>query len=125
MAFFLPYLPALSFPKQPVAVFGRHCVSLASPRSQDPEVLSKFIILWVHPMEKAELGEWDINTAKVGGLFLSRWLSNEDLLSCDRGTLEKKVLQERKEARWVPTAPCLSSQSLYGSPKQGGGWGMG
>lgn len=90
-----------------------------------PEVLSKFIILWVHPMEKAELGEWDINTAKVGGLFLSRWLSNEDLLSCDRGTLEKKVLQERKEARWVPTAPCLSSQSLYGSPKQGGGWGMG
>lgn len=86
-----------------------------------PEVLDFHFL----PLERPELGDWDINTAKVGGLFLSRWLTNEDLLSCDRGTLAKKVLQERKEARWVPTAPCLSSQSLYWSPKQGGGWGMG
>lgn len=41
----------------------------------------------------------DTNTVKAGGLFLSRWLTNEDVLSCDRGTLAKKVLQERKEAR--------------------------
>lgn len=48
VAFFLPYLPALRFPKQPVAVFGRHRVVLACPGTQDPEVLSEFIILWVH-----------------------------------------------------------------------------
>lgn len=100
-------------------------MALAGPGSQDPEVLSKFIILWVHSVKRAELGGWDINTAKVEGLFLSRWLTNEDLLYCDRGTLEKKVLQERKEARCVPTAPCLSSQSLYWSPKTNGVWGHG
>lgn len=41
----------------------------------------------------------DTNTVKAGGLFLSRRLTNEDFLFCDRGTLAKKVLQERKEAR--------------------------
>lgn len=41
----------------------------------------------------------DANTAEMGGLFLSRWLTHGGLLSCDRGTLAKKVLQERKEVR--------------------------
>lgn len=58
-----------------------------------PDISASLLFSW------AELEDCDVNAAEVGGLLLSRWLTNEDLLSCDRGTLAKKVLQERKEAR--------------------------